>query len=116
PGQTGHVLTPAPYSRIRTRYAGLFGRGGAYIMSAGEGFEGASRYVRGMRGLLPRMPRACGAAAAKSWAGAFALNCRLRVQDRCFKEARSAERRSCAAKGFSRTGRPVQRASMPLAP
>jgi len=72
PGQTGHVLTPAPYSRIRTRYAGLFGRGGAYIMSAEEVLEEASRYVRAMRGLLPRMPRPGEPAAAKAWAGALA--------------------------------------------
>jgi hypothetical protein len=72
PGQTGHVVTPAPYSRIRTRYAGLFGRAGAYIMSAEEVLEEASRYVRAMRGLLPRMPKRSASAAAKAWAGALA--------------------------------------------
>jgi hypothetical protein len=72
PGQTGHVLTPAPYSRIRTRYAGLFGGAGAYIMSADEVLEEACRYVRAMRGLAYCTPRPSVSATAKDWAGATA--------------------------------------------
>jgi hypothetical protein len=68
PGQTGHVLAPAPYSRIRTRYAELFGGSGAYIMSADEVLEEASRYVRAVR----RAQRRSISAAAKDWAGAAA--------------------------------------------
>jgi hypothetical protein len=72
PGQTGHVLTPAPYSRICTRYAGLFGGPGAYIMSAEEVLEEAGRYVRAVRGLSFYAPRLWLAATAKNWAGAMA--------------------------------------------
>jgi hypothetical protein len=72
PGQTGHVLTPAPYSRIRTRYAGLFGGAGAYIMSADEVLEEAARYVRAVRGLPLRAPRPSISTTAKDWAGAMA--------------------------------------------
>jgi hypothetical protein len=72
PGQTGHILTPAPYSRIRTRYAGLFGRPGAYIMSAEQVLEEASRFVRTVRGLSFCTPRPTVQATAKDWAGAMA--------------------------------------------
>ncbi|MGO9546952.1 MAG: hypothetical protein ACLPPF_19430 [Rhodomicrobium sp.] len=50
PGQIGQVLTPAPYSRIRTRYAAQFGGSGDYIMNAREVLEEIGRYVREMRG------------------------------------------------------------------
>jgi hypothetical protein len=72
PGQTGHVLTPAPYSRIRTRYAGLFGGAGAYIMSAEQVLKEAGRYVKAMRGLSFRTRRSSSFAAAKDWARAMA--------------------------------------------
>jgi hypothetical protein len=71
PGQTGQVLTPAPYSRIQTRYAGLFGGAGAYIMSAEEVLEQASRYVRAVRSAL-RDRSSSAAQAARDWAGAAA--------------------------------------------
>jgi hypothetical protein len=71
PGQTGHVLTPAPYSRIRTRYAGLFGGAGAYIMSADEVLEETSRYVTAVRGLPYHMPRPSISTTSKDWAGAM---------------------------------------------
>jgi hypothetical protein len=72
PSQTGHVLTPAPYSRIRTRYAGAFGGAGAYIMSADEVLKEAGRYVRTVRGLPLSVPRPSLSAIAKSWAAAIA--------------------------------------------
>jgi hypothetical protein len=72
PGQTGHVLTPAPYSRIRTRYAGLFGGSGTYIMSADEVLKEAGRYVRAVRGLPFCKPRPSVSATAKYWVGAMA--------------------------------------------
>jgi hypothetical protein len=72
PGQTGHVLTPAPYSRIRTRYAGLFGGPGSYIMSAEEVLKEAVRYVRAVRGPAFRPPKSSIAATVKIWAGAMA--------------------------------------------
>jgi hypothetical protein len=72
PGQTGHVLTPAPYSRIRTRYAGLFGGAGAYIMSAEEVLEEAGRYVKAVQGSSFRTRRSSAAATAKDWARATA--------------------------------------------
>ncbi len=49
PGQIGHVKTPAPYSRIRTRFAEAFGGASGYIMSAAEVLEEMSRYVRTLR-------------------------------------------------------------------
>ncbi|MBJ7533706.1 hypothetical protein JDN40_06280 [Rhodomicrobium vannielii ATCC 17100] len=36
PGQMGQVRSPAPYSRIRTRYAAAFGGAGDYIMTASD--------------------------------------------------------------------------------
>jgi len=36
PGQMGQVRSPAPYSRIRTRYAAAFGGKGDYIIAASE--------------------------------------------------------------------------------
>jgi hypothetical protein len=72
PGQTGHVLTPAPYSRIRTRYAGLFGGVGAYIMSAEEVLGEVSRYVRAVRGSLLRVQRPLISQPANDWAAAVA--------------------------------------------
>jgi hypothetical protein len=72
PGQTGHILSPAPYSRIRTRYAGLFGGAGAYIMSAEEVLEEAVWYVRVVRGASYRTLRPSVSATAKDWAGAMA--------------------------------------------
>jgi hypothetical protein len=46
PGQLGEVKTPAPYSRIQTRYARGFGGRGAYIMSTSEILAEMSRYIR----------------------------------------------------------------------
>jgi hypothetical protein len=72
PGQIGKVVTPAPYSRIRTKYATLFGGSGSYIMSAQEVLEEAGRTL-GAEGMLqtsavraggPAPIRATGLAAA----------------------------------------------------
>jgi hypothetical protein len=49
PGQIGKVVTPAPYSRIRTLFAGQFGGIGAYIMSAGEILEEVGRHLKANR-------------------------------------------------------------------
>ena len=46
PGQFGQVLTPAPYSRIRTRYAGPFGGSAGYIMAAAEVLEEIGRHLK----------------------------------------------------------------------
>ncbi len=46
PGQIGHVATPAPYSRIKTRYANEFGGAGGYIMSAAEVLDELCGHVR----------------------------------------------------------------------
>ncbi|MGA7323074.1 MAG: hypothetical protein WBX25_00990 [Rhodomicrobium sp.] len=49
PGQTGHISTPAPYSRIMTRYAKEFGGAGGYIMTAAEVLDELCRHVRAER-------------------------------------------------------------------
>jgi hypothetical protein len=46
PGQLGEVKTPAPYSRIQTRYARGFGGRSGYIMSASEILAEMGRYMR----------------------------------------------------------------------
>ena len=43
PGQIGKVATPAPYSRIRTRFAALYGESASYIMSAQAVLEDIGR-------------------------------------------------------------------------
>jgi hypothetical protein len=45
PGQTGQILTPAPYSRIQTRYAEAFGGAGGYIMSAASVMKEIAQFV-----------------------------------------------------------------------
>jgi len=52
PGQFGQVKTPAPYSRIRTRYAEAFGGGDGYVMGADEVLAEMRRFV-----LSHRQPR-----------------------------------------------------------
>ncbi len=52
PGQVGHVLTPAPYSRIKTRHAEEFGGEGGYIMSAEEILLEMSQHVEAVRHLV----------------------------------------------------------------
>ncbi len=54
PGQTGQILTPAPYSRIRTRYAEAFGGTGGYIMSAASVMQEIARFVEINRLLTPQ--------------------------------------------------------------
>ncbi len=53
PDHAGQVLTPAPYSRIRTRYAAQFGGTGGYIMSAQEVLEEIGLYMREARASGP---------------------------------------------------------------
>ncbi len=72
PSETGHVLTPAPYSRIRTRYAGHFGGAGAYIMSASEVLEAIGRYIQAGRDALPGAKKSPRLPAARDLAGAAA--------------------------------------------
>jgi hypothetical protein len=56
PGDVGHVQTPAPYSRITTRYAREFGGCGGYIMSAAGILAEISEYVRMARCGAPKTP------------------------------------------------------------
>ncbi|MGO8953710.1 MAG: hypothetical protein ACLPWS_10165 [Rhodomicrobium sp.] len=72
PGQIGQVLTPAPYSRIRTRYAEGFGGAGGYIMSAAEVLKEIGRHVSAIRDLRSSARRGLGATAGRALAGALA--------------------------------------------
>ncbi len=45
PGQTGEIITPAPYSRIRTRYAEAFGGARGYIMSAASMMQEIAQFA-----------------------------------------------------------------------
>ncbi len=72
PGQVGQVLTPAPYSRIRTLYAGRFGGSGGYIMSAGEVLAEIVRHARDVRDLRSGTKRVSAFAAPRAFAGAQA--------------------------------------------
>jgi hypothetical protein len=49
PGQMGYVRTPAPYSRVRTRYAEHFGGSSGYIMTADEVLNTIVQYVNAVR-------------------------------------------------------------------
>ncbi len=49
PGQLGFVRTPAPYSRVRTRYAEYFGGASGYIMRAEDVLDTIVRYVTAAR-------------------------------------------------------------------
>jgi hypothetical protein len=73
PGQFGQVRTPAPYSRIRTRYAGPLGGSGGYIMSAAEVLEEIGRYLRAMG--ISFASKAKASAAANHGGGARAAAC-----------------------------------------
>ncbi|MGO9173663.1 MAG: hypothetical protein ACLP7P_17115 [Rhodomicrobium sp.] len=72
PGQIGQVLTPAPYSRIRTRYAEKFGGTGGYIMSAAEVLKEIGRHVREIRDLPASARRGLAGSAGQASAGALA--------------------------------------------
>jgi hypothetical protein len=59
PGQMGHVKTPAPYSRIRTRFAEAFGGASGYIMSAAEALQEIGDFVRPLRRPPPEVRAKC---------------------------------------------------------
>ncbi len=70
PGEAGQVLTPAPYSRIKTCYAKQFGGSGGYIMSANEVLAEIGRHVQQLRDMLSGMGKTSASAAARRSAGA----------------------------------------------